>query len=172
MRRDCFGGDGRGVTIVCQISCCPLRVDFFISTGVSMGTLLCRTTMCLRIHFRNGTKRLVSPYFADLAAIRFHAPDGVRKGETSRDAMRDMGVMDADVVISVSDLGVLAGSRGMVGVASRAPCNSWRVWGDTWKGSSKCVSTFMGVGIWLLQMSWANLRILLSLGVGWQRTVP
>ena len=57
----------------------------------------------------------MSPYVADLAATRFHAPDGVRKGDASRDAMRDMGVMDANVVISVSDLEVLAGRRGMVG---------------------------------------------------------
>ena len=114
----------------------------------------------------------MSPYVADLAATRFHAPDGVRKGDASRDAMRDMGVMDANVVISVSDRGVLVGGRGMVGGVSRAPCNSWRVGGDTWKVSSKCVSTLMDVGIWLPQMSWENVRILLSLVLGWQRTVP
>ena len=112
-----------------------------------MGTLLCRTTMRLRIHFRNGTKWVVIPYVADLAATRFHAPDGVRKGGGIRDVMRDMGMMDADVVVSVSDLGVLAGRRGMVGGVSRAPCNSWRVGGGTWKGSSKCVSTLMDVVI-------------------------
>ena len=83
-------------------------------------------TMRPRSYLKNGVMRDVSPDFAALAEMRFHALTGERKGEATRFTTRRMGAMDAHVVRKASYLGVRVEIRGLGGSVARAPCSSCR----------------------------------------------
>ena len=75
----------------------------------------------------------MSPDVSALAVMRFHVPTGNRKGDASRGATREMGVMEAHMVRKALDLGVRVGIRGMGGNVDRAICSSCSKGADNWK---------------------------------------